>query len=110
MHPIDEPFAAFAADPPSWSFGDGPIRKFTNRSIRPLTIERTRARMKVQFIASSLEDIADHFDGLASAAQDRLLGNVTAKGTTRLEKEIEVWKEAAQFLREVKLVPEENEE
>lgn len=67
--------------------------------------------MKTQYIASSLEDIAEHFDDLASTAEQRLQGNVTAKGITRLEKEVEVWKAAAKFMREVKLeVPAEEEE
>lgn len=64
--------------------------------------------MHMQFVATSLDDIADYFDKQADQAMEKLSGKkrFTVPQRARLAATADAWKEAAVFLREVKLDPE----
>ena len=65
--------------------------------------------MRTQYIASSLEDIAEHFDHLCYVANDKL-PYCAKKEEARYKAEVDIWSQAAAFLRTVKLeIPEEEE-
>jgi hypothetical protein len=64
--------------------------------------------MHMQFVATSLEDIADYFDKQGEEALAKLDGKKrwTVGQRGRIAGTADAWKEAAVFLREVKLDPE----
>jgi hypothetical protein len=62
--------------------------------------------MHMQFIATSLEDIADYFDQQSESASKRLDSKkLNRHQRSRLAGESDTWKEAAVFMREVRLDP-----
>ena len=66
----------------------------------------TVGKMMAQYQASSLNDIADHFDKLARFANLRRVGVKTQREGHVLLAEANTWKQAASMLRDTKLVSE----